>query len=657
MLTTQEALILSIIVEMMVFGFSLLFYLYKRENISPRIFYLITGVILYISAVSVAISLRFFWNYGYLPSIAVLIIAALYFLIPLKSEKTPVDWRTNSRFTLPVTAVLVLYELTMGFFYGSAFLPHTLNPVVLSIDNIDFSIMMAIDAFFFLAISRKIRTLSELALFTFALSMAFMPNFYFESGKSAILISALLSSTLMVINIVFLYMLQMRKKGFNFQVLSVSLAFSDFLMMAALVFYVFNKDLLFISFTMILSMLAYFFLVTQRLSNRLIKKVKGYSFSLLVLVNAAELAMSLAVTSLGFSISNAIFPGPGSNFGSIFAGLNPGMISGINYNNPLWWLFPFDPAMKGTMAFHMGLSVGVPFAYFWSSFMLIMTTTMSPFYAIMMGSEMSYLVLDRYRTSRNRSVRNWALAIVAGIPLFVIIVPFYTPLFIFGMSGMLYSIPLILFAVSVAAVIVASILFGRRAQCNLMCMAAHMWTNSYYDQFKPSRDHKILWSAVRVISFALMVLSFGIFALQQIGFMGPLKIGMIVINPLDFYGMFVLNYIWWFFYFLTPVFGAYSCARQGWCGFGTLSGIFNKFFFRIQASDISACQTCSTRSCESSCPTSIPVRADVLRKGYSNRISCVGCGDCVEACELENIVSVDFRNYLKKGKKTDKNSI
>lgn len=657
MLAVQGALVLSIIVEMMVIGFGLIFFLYRHESVVPRLFHIITGVILYISAVSLAIALRFFWNFGSIYIISVLAVAALYFLTIFKSTTEPVKWREKPGYTLITMLVLVLYELTMGFFYGSAFLPHTLNPVVLAVDNVDFSIMMVIDAFFFLAISGKSRDLAELALFTFAFSMALMPNFYFQSGKSTILLSALLSSSLMVINIVLLYMLQMRRKGFNFQILSVSLAASDFLMMIGLAFYAIDKDLVFISFTMVVSMLVYFFLVTHRLSNRVIKRAKAYGFGLLVLVNAAELAMSLAVTSLGFAISNSIFPGPGSNYGFIFNNFNPGMVSGINFDNPFWWLFPFDPGMKGIMAFHMGLSVSTPFAYFWSSFMLIMTTTMSPFYAIMMGSEMSYLVLDRYRTSREKSVRNWALAIIAGIPLFVIVVPFYTQFFIFGMSGMLFSVPLILFIVSIAAVILASIIFGRRAQCNLVCMAAHMWTNSYYDQFKPSKDHKYLWSTVRAASFALMVLSFALFILQQFGITGPIKIGMIMINPLDFYGMFVLNYVWWFFYFLTPVFGTYSCARQGWCGFGTLSGLFNKLFFKVKANDPIACKTCTTRSCEVSCPVALPVRSDVLKKGYLNRISCVGCGDCVEACELSNIAINDLRSLFRKDGKKHENSI
>lgn len=654
MSSVETFLILSTIVEMMVIGFGLLFYLYRKNRLPARIFFLILGVLAMISSVSIAISTSFFWLFNPILSIAVIAVTAPVFLLSLFAGNEQIQWRKHLRCSVPAVAVLSYYELAMGLFYGSAFLPHSLNPVVLIVDNPDFSIMMIIDAIFFFLISSHKRSLAEYALFTFAFSMAIMPNFYIFEGKSAVLISAVVSSVFMVLNVVLLYIIQMKKKDFRHQSLALTLAAMDFIMMLGLAIYALYSSVEFMSYSMVISMAAYFLLVTHLPEKKSLLTGLKCSFALLVLVNAAELAMSLGVSSLGFSISNSLFPKSGSNFGYIFAGMHTGMISSINFSNPLWWIFPFDPGKMGMMAFHMGLSVSTPFAWFWSSFMLIMMTTMTPFYAIMMGSEMSYLVLDRYRTTKDRRVRNWALAIIAGIPLFVILIPFYSPLFIFGMSGMLFSVPLILFIVSVAAIIIASILLGRRVQCNLVCMAAHMWTNSYYDQFKPSNDHKVAWSVLRWFSFGLMLISFGLFALQETGFMGPMKVGMIIINPLLFYGMFVLNYVWWFFYFLTPVFGTYSCARHGWCGFGTLSGIFNKFFFRIRTKDLAVCQSCETKSCETSCPTAIHLVSDFNLKGYSNRISCIGCGNCVEACDLGNIEMQDFTTRIRKRSQPEK---
>ena len=143
-----------------------------------------------------------------------------------------------------------------------------------------------------------------------------------------------------------------------------------------------------------------------------------------------------------------------------------------------------------------------------------------------------------------------------------------------------------------------------------------------------------------------------VFAYVFLIFLGIVKnpsIGTLQIPLLDFYGMFTLNYIWWFF-FLTPVFGTYACARQGWCGFGNFAGLFNKILFKIRADSVDTCKSCKTIQCEDACPVKIPIRTDVISKGYTNRISCIGCGDCVEACPYNNLEIIDIRNAFRSGK-------
>ena len=642
----NELLLLVYIGAMMVVGFYLIYSVFSRKTISSRLLLLVFSFIAYMSLGTIIASYIIFWGGNLYFGVSVLLASAVAAGYPVKSRDLKVEWRKDIKYTTTLVLILILYELSMGYVYASVVLPHSGNPLLLAINNPDFSLMMLVDGAFFLAISEKKKDISEIALATFAFSMALMPNFFIQFSKTAILASVILSASIMAVNIVFLYVIQMRRKTSDMQILAIVLAASDFLMMLGLSSFSIKSDLYLISAAMIVSMISYFFLVTYRQERRQISHNYSYSFLLLLLINGAELAMSFGVTTLGMSASDAIFPKSSVGYSFVFSSLPAGMVHSIDFSNPLWWLFPFDPWKMGLMAYHMGLSVNLPFAYFWSSFMLLMTTTMSPFYAIMMGSEMSYLVFERYRKTGNRSVRNWALAIIAGIPVFVILIPFYTPYYIFGMSGMLFAIPLIALVVSLAAIIIASVLFGRKAQCNLVCMAAHMWTNVYYDQFRPKKNSS-LWPYLRWVFFAFMVASFSLYALQQMGIMGPIKLGMVTINPLDFYGMFILNYIWWIFYFLTPVFGTYSCARHGWCGFGTLAGIFNKVFFRIKVRETDVCRTCKTRECESPCPTSIPLGTDFLNKGYSNRISCIGCGNCAEACPSKNLMMVDIRDYIK----------
>ncbi len=298
-----------------------------------------------------------------------------------------------------------------------------------------------------------------------------------------------------------------------------------------------------------------------------------------------------------------------------------------------------DPYAMSMMALRMSDNPLVN--TFWFSYMLIMVTTMTPFYVIMMGSEMAFLVWERYRKVKSLGVKRWALVILVSIPLFVVLVPYYTPYYVFGMSGMIIPVQPIPYLVSLAAVGVAVILLGRRAYCNAVCMAAHMWTNVWYDQFKPKRH----WKGWDYLRWAFLIPAIAVLVLYPLFSLGILPQPTIKVPGaksfanfmLDFYGMFVLNYVWWFFFFLTPIFGAYSCARQGWCGFGTLMGLGNKVFFKVKAKSVETCKACQQVGCEEACPVKIPIRSDVLKKGYTNRISCVGCGDCVEGCSFNNL--------------------
>ncbi len=296
----------------------------------------------------------------------------------------------------------------------------------------------------------------------------------------------------------------------------------------------------------------------------------------LILINLAELAMGFGESVLGFNVTNSIFMA--HSMGSMKTPMRS------PFTNPYWWVFPMNPLSMVIMSFKnvLMISHNIIFAVLWSSYNLVMMTTMMPFYVIMMGAEMIYLVYERFKTSRNSQVKYWAIAIMIGMPIFVWLIPYYTNFYIFGMSGMIFPITVMGFSISIIVIIVASTLFGKRAYCNLACMSAHMWTNVFYDKFKPEKNHRF-WDYFRWIPFTFMLITFGYWFAIELGISKTPHIGITVINPLDLFGMFTLNYIWWFFFFLTPKFGTYSCSRQGWCGFGTFIGLFNKVVFKIKA--------------------------------------------------------------------------
>ncbi|MEJ2739872.1 MAG: hypothetical protein P8105_08620, partial [Dehalococcoidia bacterium] len=422
-----QILVLIAMAHMMIIGFVCLYLIFRRNAISTRFLLLVLALLLYMCVITFVISYIGFWSdisFAAIPVIFIsmflsttVAVAAVLLSTTLNSNEVIQNWRTRYRYTVPVVVILIFWELAMGFLYGSAFLPHDSSLFLLAVNNVDFSAMMIIEAIFFLLIAGKKKSLSEFALFTFALAMALMPNFFVHHGKLPVLTCTLLSSFVMVINILILYIMQIRRPTFNFQAMILVLAAFNFLEMIGLSWYAASQSLILISSAMVLSMVAYFFFITHKLPDKPVVSHRPYNFALLVLISGAELSMGLGVSSLGFSITTALSSPSTTSYASYFSGLD--IARPLNFNNPLWWLFPFDPIKMMTMGFQNALSVNTLFAYFWSSFMLVMATTMSPFFTIMMGSEMSYLVLERYRHTKNMSVKNWALAIMAGIPVFI----------------------------------------------------------------------------------------------------------------------------------------------------------------------------------------------------------------------------------------------
>ncbi|MFP3218308.1 MAG: 4Fe-4S binding protein [Acidianus sp.] len=642
--------ILVYIIGMMTADFIILYYLLRRSIVNKKAIFFVSSVLLYMSVEALDLAYILFSHGSILIEPISLLIASIPIVISAMMKNSITRWREDKTSALTLALTIVADEIAMGYAYSEAFGPH-INPIIDSVSNIAFGVMMLADAIFFLALSP--RKIEELSLFTFASSMAFMPNIFFTFSAYTELVGSLIASIIMIVNIVTLYLIEFRKLTFNAQLLSISLGFFDFIMMLSLSIYATSKDLYIISISMIASMIWYFTLIFYRFKDIKIKLGLKYPLTFVIFINFAELTMGFGESVLGFRITNNLWiPSMSEKHMSSIH-----MLMWSPNTNPWWWIFPTDPWSMTLMGYKQAIMAthNILFAGFWASYMLIMMTTMMPFYVVMMGAEMSYLVYERFKTAKNSNIKTWAIAILVGIPLFVWLLPYYTPTYIFGMSGMLSHInpefapTLFSFTLSLLAIALASTLFGRRAYCNLVCMSAHMWTNIYYDQFKPKKSSKI-WDYLRWISLGIMIIVFAYVFLIFLGIVKNPSIGTLQIPLLDFYGMFTLNYIWWFFFFLTPVFGTYACARQGWCGFGNFAGLFNKILFKIRADSVDTCKSCKTIQCEDACPVKIPIRTDVISKGYTNRISCIGCGDCVEACPYNNLEIIDIRNAFRSGK-------
>jgi NAD-dependent dihydropyrimidine dehydrogenase PreA subunit len=657
-LTPPQIFSVIYITSMMTINFFILGYILRKEYLNRRGVLLFSSLILYMGVESLAFGYIFFYHGTIIIEPILLILASipLFVLTSVKSEVVRVKKDNMLSFLLAFS--VVFDEISMGFLYASAFGPKQFNPFIDAVSNIAFGIMMMADGLFFLLISRT-KDIVELSLATFAISMAFLPSLFVELGKEIEFIASIISTVIMIVNVITLYLVAIRRINFNGVLISISLAAFDFFMMLGLSTFASLNDMITISLSIVISMVWYFILILHEFSPRKINYSMKYAFVFLVLINLAELTMGFGESVLGFNITNALFAKQTMSMQSSMSGMSTSSMSmGMNtmsmnmrgpFSNPFWWLFPINPLAMGLMFVHATHNVVLNAIL--TSYMFVMGTTMSPFYVIMMGAEMAFLVYERFKHSKNLGVKRWALVILVGIPLFVVAIPYYTNFYVFGMSGMIFPVTLIPFIISLVAVVVAVSLFGRRAYCNVVCMSAHMWTNIFYDQFKPKKS-SIVWDYLRWVFLIPMVVAFTLYVAMELKVWTPPKIGMTSLDPLNFYGMFTLNYIWWFLYFLTPVFGAYSCARQGWCGFGTFTGLFNKVMFKVKAKKVETCKSCEAKSCDSACPVKIPISADVLKKGYTNRISCVGCGDCVEACLYENLEIIDITSYFRRGSVT-----
>ncbi|MFP3201506.1 MAG: 4Fe-4S binding protein [Sulfolobus sp.] len=654
-LTPPQIFSVIYITSMMTINFLILGYILRKEYLNRRGVLLFSSLILYMGVESLAFGYIFFYHGTIIIEPILLILASIPLFLSTSVKSEVVRVKKDNMLSFLLAFSVVFDEISMGFLYASAFGPKQFNPFIDAVSNIAFGIMMVADGLFFLLISRT-KDIVELSLATFAISMAFLPSLFVELGKEIEFIASIISTVIMIVNVITLYLIAIRRINFNGVLISISLAAFDFFMMLGLSTFASLNDMITISLSILISMVWYFILILHEFSPRKINYSMKYAFVFLVLINLAELTMGFGESVLGFNITNALFAKQTMSMqtssmndmstNSMSMGMQTmSMNMRSPFSNPFWWLFPINPLAMGLMFVHATHNVVLNAIL--TSFMFVMGTTMSPFYVIMMGAEMAFLVYERFKHSKNLGVKRWALVILVGIPLFVVAIPYYTNFYVFGMSGMIFPVTLIPFIISLVAVVVAVSLFGRRAYCNAVCMSAHMWTNIFYDQFKPKKS-SIVWDYLRWVFLIPMVVAFTLYVAMELKVWTPPKIGMTSLDPLNFYGMFTLNYIWWFFYFLTPVFGAYSCARQGWCGFGTFTGLFNKVMFKVRAKKVETCKSCEAKSCDSACPVKIPISADVLRKGYTNRISCVGCGDCVEACPYENLEIIDITSYFRR---------
>jgi len=534
---------------------------------------------------------------------------------------------------IAVTAI-VAEEYVMGAAFAHAVLGRGLPQLLIdAVNNPVFAAMMLVDA---AAVYVARRRLTDLL---YGVEMASAPNAWFFLGRTAEFASAALSSAVMMGVIVLIYRgLTRNVVPRNDLVHGLAIGYVYLATMIGFAYASATGDYSAMGLAMLLGMPTY---LAASLATRsdAVRWDSGpwIPMAVIVALLGAEITMGLGLNQVGFRYVHG-------------EGAPPMVKPGAD---PLSWLFYMDILrhFEYVRSVYLGPVVDELFDATW----LFMASVMNPVFVLMMGSEMLVLIIDRARElvrAGHRGLAAYTYAVGAGTFAFALFAAFYTPAYLYGMSGHgVWPYTPETVAASVAAATLAVFLFGRRAWCGLVCMAAHMYVNTFYIRFAAGRYSwtrlsadrgaaAVAVKAVTALSAALSLLGFAMYFAAYAG---------VAIPPpphgtwLDVISMWQVHVIWFFLYFATPLFGAYNCSRLGYCGFGTLMGLIgNRLGMFAIRGNPEACAGCGA-PCQSACPVKIPVKDLVTRVGEVRDYRCVGCGACVAACPRGALRIVDAR--------------
>jgi polyferredoxin len=307
------------------------------------------------------------------------------------------------------------------------------------------------------------------------------------------------------------------------------------------------------------------------------------------------------------------------------------------------------------------------------------SVTASPWFLIMMGTEMGALVFFRIWTVREFETKiRLGLVIVAyatytvALPLFIFPsstiakIPFIGWSMGVGTAGAVAPTLLIGLVGTYLVSGVLSFLFGSRQMCSMFCSAALMYQGSFYDSMKTfnrssSIGKKYLTSKLSGLYKATFSLVWGSLiatvAISYLDSIGALNLSIFGNDPAVFLYTFYFGFLWYIIFFTIPFVGTYACVSMGWCHWGTFNQLVGRLgFFKVKVRDPNVCLKCTTKDCAKACPVGLTdLPSQFISKGEFKSHKCIGVGNCVSSCPFENEYFFDVRNWvkLKLGKKTD----
>jgi polyferredoxin len=319
-----------------------------------------------------------------------------------------------------------------------------------------------------------------------------------------------------------------------------------------------------------------------------------------------------------------------------------------------------------------GLALGSVLPALYDFVILFGAVTVSPWFLVMMGTEMGALVVFRMRTVRELETRvRLGLVIVAYAVYSIFLPSFFLP------SAELPKIPFLGWSMGVgtagpvAPVLLVgllgtyavsgtlSFLFGGRQVCSMFCTAAMMYQGSFYDSMKTfNRSSAVgkkfltsrLSSAYRAIFSIVWASLIGAIAISYLDSVGILNVTLYGSDPTQFLYTFYFGFLWYIVFILIPFVGVYGCVSMGWCHWGTFNQLVSRLgFFKLKVRDSDVCVKCETKDCAKACPVGLTdLPGSFIEKGEFKSMKCIGVGDCVSACPYSNEYFYDARHWLRR---------
>ncbi|ABW02757.1 4Fe-4S binding protein [Caldivirga maquilingensis] len=293
--------------------------------------------------------------------------------------------------------------------------------------------------------------------------------------------------------------------------------------------------------------------------------------------------------------------------------------------------------------------------------------TLSPGFLIMMGAEMGWLVLSRFRELKHLENKVRFMLMFLAYWLYTVYVPSFLPSWLIKYPYLYWSMglgtagplsPMLLTAIIGTYVInaVLSLLFGSRQLCSVTCSASYMWQGTFYNKLKTSPMNPLRGSrrglihSVRIINAVLIYGALGVLAyLSLMDQLGHLRFYINGEDPLIFLYLLLFGFLWYISFALAPILGTYNCVTYGWCHWGLFNQAVGRLgLFKLVVKDPGLCIECKTKDCAKACPVgNSNMPGSFIKKGYYKSSTCIGVGDCVEACPYNNIIFYDARAYFK----------